>query len=108
MLGTFAGKYAFRSTNTAGTLCYLTSYIGESHIYPSVSAPALTDAEKAIVYTQPDGDYVVVLVVQAPLTATISLAYLKGQAELGFVTTDPTPANAQELRISSLGAEQGS
>jgi uncharacterized protein YjbI with pentapeptide repeats len=108
MPGTFAGKYAFRSTNTTGTACYLTSYVGESSVYPSVSAPALTDAEKVILYAQPDGSYVVVLAVPAQFTDTISLAYLTGQPELGFVTTDPAAANAQGLRISALGPELGS
>ena len=108
MLGTFAGKHAFRSTNTTGTVCYLTSYPGKPHVYPSVAAPALTDSEKVILYAQPDGGYVVVLVVPPPLPGgKISLAYLKGQPDLGFVTTDPTPANAQELRISSLGDQPG-
>jgi uncharacterized protein YjbI with pentapeptide repeats len=107
-LGTFAGKFAFRSTD-AGSSCYLTGYVvqGTETIYPSVSAPALTDSEKVILYAQPDGGYCAVLVVRARPTRAIRLAYLKGQPELGFVTTDPASANAQELRISALGDESG-
>jgi uncharacterized protein YjbI with pentapeptide repeats len=107
-LGTFAGKFAFRSTDT-GSNCYLTSYVGQGTIYPSVSAPDLTDSEKIILYAQPDDGYVVVLVRPVPLTPTrtVRLHYLKGQPDLGFVTTDPAAANADELRISFLGAEPG-
>jgi len=104
-LGTFAGKFAFRSTDKRSS-CYLTSYVGQATIYPSVSAPTLTDSEKVILYAKPDGGYVVVLVVQDPLTDEISLAYLKGQPDLGFVITDPVSANAQELQILPLGDQQ--
>jgi hypothetical protein len=107
MPGTFAGKLAFRSTNQSGPTYYLTSLVGPGTVLPSVSAPALTDSEKVILYAQPDGGYVVVLVVSAPFTGAISLAYLKGQSDLGFVTTDPAAANAQELRISPFGAVEG-
>ena len=107
MAGTFSGKFAFRSTNQSGTVCYLTSYHGEPTIYPSVSAPELTDTEKVMVYQQSDGNYTVVLVVSAPITGAISLAYLRGQADLGIVITDPAAANASELRISTLGAAEG-
>jgi uncharacterized protein YjbI with pentapeptide repeats len=108
MPGTFAGKFAFRSTNRSGSTCYLTSHIDQGTVLPSVSAPALTNSEKVILYAQPDGGYGVVLVVSAPFTGVISLAYLKGQPDLGFVTTDPAAANAQELRISPFGAVEGS
>jgi len=101
-LGNFAGKFAFRSTGS-GSSCYLTSYVGQGVIYPSASAPLLTDAEKLILYARPDGGYFTVLVVRRLFTNEISLAYLKGQPDLRFVTTDPAPANAQELRISPLG-----
>jgi uncharacterized protein YjbI with pentapeptide repeats len=107
MPGTFAGKLAFRSTNQSGPTFYLTSLVGQGTVLPSVSAPALTDSEKVILYAQPDGGYVVVLAVPTRFTGAISLAYLKGQPDLGFVTTDPSAANAQELRISPFGAVEG-
>jgi hypothetical protein len=109
MLGTFAGKYAFRSTNASGRFYYLTSYIGQSGIYPSISALApQTDSEKVILYAQPesDGAYVVVLVAQAPITEDISLAYLTGQPDLGSVTTDLDPRNSQTLWILPLSDQQ--
>ncbi|MBV9775531.1 MAG: pentapeptide repeat-containing protein [Acetobacteraceae bacterium] len=109
MLGTFAGKYAFRSTNASEPFYYLTSYIGQSGIYPSISALApQTDSEKAILYAQPgpDGGYAIVLVAQAPITEDVSLAYLTGQPDLGTVITDPESRNAQTLRILPLGDHQ--
>ena len=103
-LGTFAGKFVFQSTDT-GSSCYLTSYVGQlGAIYPSVSAPAQTPSERVILYAQPDGGYFVVLVVH-PHTRATSLAYLKRGSD--FVTTDPLSANAQELKISRIGAERG-
>ena len=104
MPGVFAGKFAFRSTSTSGATCYLTSLVnsGDATVYPAMSAPVLADPEKLILYVQSDGSYILALAVFAKFSGKVSLAYLKGQPELGFVTTDPLPANAQAFSITTL------
>lgn len=106
MADTFAGKFAFRSTNTSGATLYLTSMTnpGDPTVYPAMSGPALADPEKLILYAQPGGGHFIVLVVPDRRHDTVSLSYLKGQPDLGFVTTDPLAANAGAIRIPTLAA----
>ena len=109
MAGIFAGKFTFQSTNPTGAKFFLTSSRqGGGDVYPAVLAPAATPAERIIAYAQQDGSLVLAMVVTAPLTKAVSLAWLKGQAALGFMSTDPLPANASPLRIVPFGAVAGS
>jgi uncharacterized protein YjbI with pentapeptide repeats len=104
MAGAFAGKFAFRSTNATGATYYLTSSPQADSVYPAVLAPALTAKEHVILYVQPDGSFVVALAVPDPITRVVSLAYLAGQPELGFIKTDPAVTNAAFLRIAPFNA----
>jgi uncharacterized protein YjbI with pentapeptide repeats len=108
MAGTFAGKFAFRSTNATGATYYLTSSPQQDGVYPAVLAPALTAKEHVIFYVQPDGSFVAALAVPHPITRVVSLAYFAGQPELGFVKTDQAVANASFIRIDPFGAVPGS
>jgi uncharacterized protein YjbI with pentapeptide repeats len=108
MAGTFAGKFAFRSTNATGATYYLTSSPQQDGVYPAVLAPAQTAKEQVIFYVQPDGSFVAALAVPHPITRVVSLAYFAGQSELGFVKTDQAVANASFIRIDPFGAVPGS
>lgn len=105
MAGTFAGKYAFRSTNTQGAQYYLTSSPQQNTVYPAVLAPLLTPTERVILYTQSDGSLVAALAVAG--NQAVSVAYLAGNSDLGFVATDPAVANASRFRVVPFGAMSG-
>jgi uncharacterized protein YjbI with pentapeptide repeats len=105
--GTFAGKYAFRSTNTQSAQYYLTSSPQQGSVYPAVLAPALTPTEHVILYMQSDGSLVAALAVPDTVRQTVTVAYLAGNSDLAFVATDPAVANASKLRIVPFGATSG-
>jgi uncharacterized protein YjbI with pentapeptide repeats len=100
MTATFAGKFAFQSTNASGNPWYLTSSVQGSETYPAVLAPALTATEKVIVYAQGDGSFLLALAVPAPVTHAIRLGWFTGQSDLGFVTTAVAVSDARPFRIT--------
>jgi uncharacterized protein YjbI with pentapeptide repeats len=106
--GVFAGKFTFQSTNATGARFFLTpSPQSNGSVYPAVLAPAATPTERIIAYTQQDGSIVLCMAVTNRLLKTVSLAWMKSQAELGFVTSDPLPGNATPLRITPSATGTG-